>query len=1003
MSFQNCSISITIRNKVYQIRWDALFLKFLIVLLVLVWNGACTKKQDSSVETSDYLGLRESFNDPGMNARPKVYWWWLNGHIDTLRMVEELRAIKAAGLSGVDIFDIGVKPSGNPNQMIPAGPGFMSEASVRAMEVVLKEAEKLGLEVGLSLSSSWNAGGSWVKPKHAAKTIYYSKTEIDGEKLGLIELPFPKITSDRNGKLRNIEYGRDGRPAYFKEVAVIAVPSNRLNLTDTTEIINVSQHFNTKSEILNWRPKTGKWNVFRFISSNSGEQLVVPSENSKGPIIDHFDSTATQMHLEYFLDRLKPITSKLNESPLKYLYLASYEAKEFAWTGSFPATFKKVNGYEVYKFLPSLFEPKVFDSLLLEKFNHDYAETFSELMIKNHYGKAKEICNQNDLEISSEAGGPGHMHHIPVESLKALGSLDVPRGEFWFRRPYLNKDSTDMVWLVKEIAAASHTYKKRIVEQEAFTSYKDWQEAPKDLKPYADRAFAEGMNKLVIHGFPHNPSEYGYPGIAYFAGTHFNDKRVWWPKVKPFNDYLARISQILQNSNFVADVLWYYGEEIPNLVPPKNTPFHIGKGYDYEVINTEILLNELTVENGKFVLPGVSEYHMLYVSEESLSPKTLKKLEELLNMGGLIIGEKPTSAPGLTKKSTVDSVLNLSEKLWTASSHDEHPNTRKVIDKSTPIEELKSLNIGPDFDYSDNHVDQRKAPLDYIHYQKDELDFYFIRNTTNTWISRNCSFRQIGKVPEKWNPETGKVSTIDIYLQKESGTEIPLTLPPYGAFFVVFKDGVMAPKYTGVKSQKNKLPRVWYGSEGTISFDNEPLELELPNGTRQVTDLVETIHIKGSWQLSFPKQSKGPNELELPELMSWTDSKSDAVRYFSGIATYTKTFEFSHADKRKNIYLDLGELAEVADVWLNDTHLGTTWTMPHRFNIGSIIVEGSNRLKIEVANTWSNRLTGDDIKGKGSMETNIVKANKNQIPWKDIPLKKSGLLGPVTIQIHESL
>lgn len=995
--------SFSTENYVSQKQWLILSLKSLVGLTLVLASYSCGRNQSTDITTSDYLNLKNSFNDPETKARPKVYWWWLNGHIDTIRMVEELKAIKTAGLGGVDIFDIGVRPSGNPNHMIPGGPSFMGKESVNAIKVVLKEAERLDLEVGLSLSSSWNAGGSWVKPQHAAKTIYFSKIHIAGPNHGGTELPFPKITPDRNGEPRNIEYSKNGRPTYFEEVAVIAVPSEMQNLTDTTNIINVTEHFDTNNEILNWSPNTGQWDIYRFICSNSGEQLIVPSENAKGPIIDHFDSSATQMHLKYFIDRLKPITKDLKDSPLKYLYLASYEAKEFAWTPTFPSAFKKINGYEVYKFLPSLFEPKIYNTFFIEKFNHDYAETFSELMIRNHYGKAKEICNENGLKISSEAGGPGHMHHIPVETLKALGTLDIPRGEFWFERPFLDKDSVDMVWLVKEIAAASHGYKKEIVEQEAFTSYKDWQEAPHDLKPYADRAFAEGMNKLVIHGFPHNPSEYGFPGIAYFAGTHYNDKRVWWPKVKPFNDYLARISSILQNSNFVADVLWYYGEEIPNLVTPKNTPFHIGEGYDYEIINTEILLNELTVKDGKLVLPGVSDYHMLYVSEEALSPKTLRKLEELANMGAIIIGKKPTYAPGLRKRSTIDSVVSITDRLWAPSTENAPFKKGMINSASTPIEVLEFLNILPDFDYSDNHVDQRKAPLDYIHYQKGDLDFYFIRNTTDTWISRACSFRQVNKIPEIWNPETGDVFPVNIYNQKENSTKIPLTFPPYGSYFMVFKNGITAPKYIGIKPLENVLPRLDYTTNGLIFLDSTELELQLPMGSKKITPLIEKTTLFGNWKLSFPGLSGVSSERIFPKLISWTNAEDDDIRYFSGIATYKKTFEFRKPEINEIIYLDLGEVAEITEVWINDKPLGISWTAPHRFDVSSVILEGKNTLKIEVANTWSNRLTGDARTGNKSTETNIVKANKNLIPWEELPLKKSGLLGPVTIQSYKSL
>ncbi|MFO7876024.1 MAG: glycosyl hydrolase, partial [Desulfovermiculus sp.] len=94
---------------------------------------------------------------------------------------------------------------------------------------------------------------------------------------------------------------------------------------------------------------------------------------------------------------------------------------------------------------------------------------------------------------------------------------------------------------------------------EAFTSWHHWLTGPFDIKPVGDRAFAEGMNRVTVHGASHNPGGTGYPGIAYHAGTHYNDKLAWWPKIRPFNDYLGRISYMLQEGSFDSDVLYYYG------------------------------------------------------------------------------------------------------------------------------------------------------------------------------------------------------------------------------------------------------------------------------------------------------------------------------------------------------------------------------------------------------------------------------------------------------------
>ncbi|GAA4469648.1 glycosyl hydrolase [Nibrella saemangeumensis] len=965
--------------------------------LILVGTATLLSFRIGQKPSDELIVLKEGFKRPPLPARPKVYWWWLNGYVDTVRLKEELRAIKNAGLGGVDIFEIGLPPASDPNRIIPAGPAFMGDQSLDVIQMAIQEAGKLNLEVGLNLASSWNAGGSWVQPKHAAKTLYFSKTTLTGSSPARVKLPFPTITPDRQGNPRKIEYDDTGRPVYREDVAVIAVPAGAGNLTDTSAIINVTKHFDAASETLAWQAPAGDWDVYRYVCSNSGEQLIRPTPNSLGPIIDHFDSTATEMHLMYFIDRLKPRIGDFRQSALKYLYLASYEAKEFTWTSSLPATFRKLHGYDIYKFLPAIYTPALFASNTYEGFQVDFTKTFSELMINNHYRKSKEICNRYGLKITSEAGGPGHLHHIPVETLKALGSLDIPRGEFWYNRTFFDKDSiVDLIWLVKEIAAASHIYKRGMVEEEAFTSYWDWQEGPANLKVIADRAFCEGMNRLVIHGFPHNPTGFGYPGIAYFAGTHYNDRRVWWPKIKPFNDYLARISFILQNTDFVADVLHYYGDNVPNLVPPKNTRFSVGPGYDYEIVNTEVLINNLTVDKGELVLPGVGRYKVLSIGNESgMNPQALAKLKLLAEQGAIIVGQKPAGSAGLTHQPKASSeVAAAANQLWTTSAFTRTARENgKIYATTEPVKVLEALQVSPDFSYSD----QKAGTLDYIHSARNGNDFYLIRNTTDQWVSRNCSFRQQGKAPQLWDPVSGEIVPVSVYDQTGSQAVMPLTLPPHGTYFIVFTNEKPAAHYQVTAGAGGGPPMIQYTPSGFFSLEKSPSGVKKGATTQRVDVLSPVTTLTGAWNLTFPKNWGAPEKASFPKLMSWTEAPEKGIRYFSGIAAYQKSFAVAKPAPNERIYLDLGDMAEVAEVWVNNKPMGITWAKPHRFDITDALIPGTNQLKVEVANTWSNRMTGDALTGEKFTNTNIVKANKNLTPWGDVPLKKSGLLGPVTL------
>src|SRR5690606_19665418 len=148
-----------------------------------------------------------------------------------------------------------------------------------------------------------------------------------------------------------------------------------------------------ETEYLDWNAPEGEWKVLRYVSSSSGENLVLPSKYSAGPIVDHFDADATAFHFNYIIDRLQSVLGDLRETALKTLYMASYEARGFVWTPTLPDEFNSINGYDVKKFLPILFGEAQFSTETTANFKADFQRTLSELMIRNFYMKSKEVCN----------------------------------------------------------------------------------------------------------------------------------------------------------------------------------------------------------------------------------------------------------------------------------------------------------------------------------------------------------------------------------------------------------------------------------------------------------------------------------------------------------------------------------------------------------------------------------------------------------------------------------
>lgn len=961
-------------------------MKFFHLILPLVLLAACVSSSYETKDFSKYEPLRSGFENPGGTARAKVYWWWLNGYTDTARIRTELNAVKEAGLGGVDIFEIGFRPEG----ALPPGPAFLSNESLKIIEFAIREATRLDLEVGLNMASSWNAGGTWITPEHSAKSLYRSTVRTSGGQKQ-VSVPFPAIEkTDSRGRRRFIEFASDGKPVIRQEVAILAIPvRDEDRYLDTAKIIDVSRFLDAHADVLNWEVPPGEWEIHRYVCSSSGEALKLPSPSSAGPIIDHFDSAATRFHFNYVIEKLRSVLGDFRDTALKNLYLASFEATGTVWTPTLAKTFQEIHGYPLDKFLPQLFGTGKFDTVTAREFKRGFDLVLSELMINNHYRKGKEIANRHGLKLISESGGPGPpLHNVPVEGIKALGSLDVPRGEFWINHYRFDDtaDSVDLLMLVKEVSAAAHIYQRKVAELEAFTSFQSWQEGPADMKPVGDRAFMEGMNRAVIHGFTHNPNGMGYPGIVYHAGTHYNDRTTWWPKSKPFNDYLARISYIFQETQFVADVLYYYGDKVPNFVVPRDTRFAVGSGYDYEVVNTEILLRDVTVDDGLVTMPYGAQLRVLALGEiEDLDSTLYNKLRRLAQNGAIITGKKPKASQANAR---------LIDELWDSG----------LIKNASALQILGSQGVGPDFDYRDKGSDRldyqhKDTPvLEYAHYRDGSLDFYFLRNTRDTRISRLCDFRQENKIPEIWDPVSGKVLPLSIYNISNGITAIPLTFEPHGSYFVVFKNDNGGNHYTGIKSTGHP-PMLDHTAERIRFLQAGNYTLLTDGKETAYTQKEDSIILDGEWQVSFDPQWGGPEAVTFPALSSWASADNEGIKYYSGSATYNKTFTFSKTDG--DTYLDLGEVAEVADVWLNDHHLGITWTKPFRYNITGTIREGENELRIEVINTWSNRIVGDLSSARKFTKTNVQRGASGR-SWSETPLLKSGLLGPVKISVVQS-
>ena len=735
----------------------------------------------------------DGFMNPPVCARPGAFWAWLEGHVSLDRITYELEEMKAKGMSGADIWDVHAYI--NPDQMIPAGPTFLGEASLKTVAHALREAKRLGLRLGMVAASGWYAGGTWVEPLDAGMGLFHSQVTVEGPATLSRVLPFPEVP-------KACPKDADGRPLFSRDVAVLAVPHREGQILESTNaVIDVTECMD-KHGRLTWDVPAGQWAILRFVMSNTGYQLIAQSPNSGGPMIDFLNPEATRMHFGTIIDRLESELGDIREFPLDHLEVDSMELGHHTiWTGRIIERFKQAYGYDPLKYLPLLKGWKTENADIMKRFLYDWKKFVSDAFIDSHYRTGSTFLRQYGVKLCAEAGGPGApiWDSCPVDSLKALGAVDILRGEFW---PKMRN-----IWLVKEISSAAHIYGKTIVDAESFTSWRHLQDGPYFYKLMADKAMSEGLNHFTFHTFAHSPTEAGLPGNYYHAGTHINPNRVWWPMAGSFIDYLSRCCYMLQKGLFVADVCYYYGDQAPKFVSAKGVDYCPGDGYDYDVVNSDVILNRMTVKKGRIVLPDGMSYAVLVLPQrEDMNLDVLQKLEKMVRAGATVIGPKPVRTGTLMDYPSRDGLIRqLADKVWDecdGESVKEHRHGKgRVLWNRSVADVLQEKGIGQDFRYIGS---DERTRLDYVHRRTKKEDVYFVINLNERWEAVECAFRVEGKRPELWHPETGQLSDMPAYEIKDGVTRLSMHLKPAEAVFVVFRKPVTPTHFTRIETLKTE-------------------------------------------------------------------------------------------------------------------------------------------------------------------------------------------------------
>jgi hypothetical protein len=789
---------------------------------------------------------------------------------------------------------------------------------------------------------------------------------------------------------------------WYRDIAVLACRIGADGLWNAQEAVDLTDRF--REGKLKWEVPEGTWTILRFGYTPAAERISVPS----APVepsweIDPLSSEAMDHHFEATGAKLIEDAGPLAGRTLKYTHIDSWEIGSPSWTASFIEDFRARRGYDPRPYLPALAGKTVTNKEVTERFQWDYRRTLADLVAENYYGRLSKLSHEHGLGTHPESGGPFYTHDI--DGLECEGTNDIPMAEFWAARfphpfpsgfeegvssSFFRSSEHDFppcnYGSVRQASTAAHIYGKPLCQAEAYTSFNDdWTEDPFFLKPYGDRAFCAGLTRNVLCFYVHQPDLNAKPGFQWaHVGTHFDRNITWWEKSHAWLTYLARCQFMLRQGMFAADILYFCGEAIPNFVLIDRKPL---PGYDFDTINAQVLLTRATAKNGNVVLPDGMSYRYLVIAENAgvtMTPAVAKKLGELVEGGVTLIGSRPQHAPGLTNFPRCDEqVKQFADSLWgndMAASGVRTVGDGRVIWGKTLEEVINADRLPPDIEVKGLPSD---VQLDWIHRRSASEDIYFIANLSDRQVNFEISFRVERSVPELWDAVTGSTRHLPEFREENGRTIVPMQFEQCQSLFVVFRRASHVARFSTGKGNFNRTK-----------------------------DLVT---LAGPWDVSFDSTWGGPKTVTFEQLEDWSKHSEDGIRYYSGTATYRKTFDLPHAVQGP-LYLDLGEVKNLAQVRLNGKDLGVVWTAPWRVAIDDAAREKGNELEIEVVNLWPNRLIGDGKlpshmrrtvtnvqtyepilpKDFGDSECPICEARKKN--GKGPELLPSGLLGPVVLQ-----
>jgi hypothetical protein len=761
---------------------------------------------------------------------------------------------------------------------------------------------------------------------------------------------------------------------------------------------------------LNWQVPAGNWTILRMGHTSTGHRNETAG-GGKGLECDKFNPATVRFQFDHwFGEALRQAGPELAKSVLELLHVDSWECGSQNWSVVFRDEFKKRRAYDPMPYMPAMAGVPVGSADISERFLLDIRQTIADLVSGNFYVTLADLAHKNGVLFSAESVAPT----MVSDGMLHYQHADYPMGEFWLRSPTHDKPN-DML----DAISGAHVYGKSIIQAEAFTELRmAWDEHPGILKTLMDRNFALGINRLVNHVFVHNPWMDRKPGMTLDAiGLYFQRDQTWWKQGRAWMDYISRCQALLQWGEPVTDIAVFTGEDLPRraVLPDRLVPLlpgifgketvdkekmriqNIGlplrqlpagvthsanmagpetlvdplHGYAYDSYNPDALLRLSKPGGGRINLSTGPSYQLLIIPgpmrmspNNFLSEESARKIKLLMDNGShVLFGTLPENTAGHADQSKDNkNLMALLKSIPTASGRNQQKGNTWVGPFTDPG--FERFGLAPDFIAIDQSG-KRVYDLAWTHRRDKDRDIYFISNQKDTSRVVELSLRIKGRIPELWNPLDGSAVIAGNWKIENGRTKLPVHLDANASLFVVLQKA--SGSITAAKGKNWKS----YKSVQTINYP---------------------------WTVKFdPVLGGSATAVEFTSLQDWSQHADSSIRYYSGTAQYNNSLNLPSIKKGSRYYLNLGRVADIADVYVNGIFCGTAWTAPFRLDITKAIHAGANSIRIDVTNTWANRMIGDHRLPEDKRVTRTIAPYRLE----GSPLLPAGLLGAVRVEEGE--